>query len=74
MLTFSFDREVKTIAEETSQTLQGPPLPKETSNLPSELQDKQDQTISLNPSEITGFILYREALSLYPFSTFPFEL
>lgn len=56
LLTFSFDREDKTIDEETSQTLQGPPLPKEASNLPSELQDKQNQTVRHNPSQITGFI------------------
>jgi len=40
LLTFSFGREDKTIDEEISQTLQGPPVPKEARNLPSELQYK----------------------------------
>jgi hypothetical protein len=44
LLTFSFARVAKAIAEETSQTLQGPPPPNETINLPSKLKDRQNQT------------------------------
>lgn len=40
-LTFLLDMEIKTVDEEISQTLHGPPLPKETSSLPSELQDNE---------------------------------